>query len=1447
MSICVACFHDVTVRDLKHLAPAAKERTIGFVCGLAEKLAVEGQGKGAAAFDGSKLGEMLKLVVCFLSEVVVRGEQIEQDAAESAAVAAAGNGGRKARKKPAAKKKKKKSRSRRSYEESDEDDEDEDDNDSDCMGGRRGGSKKSSSSSSSSFDWSDLRLRCTAAASAMLRQGDLDRMFAGGSPGQDAVDALCRAGSRILESPAAMKPGASTRQALFELFAVLVQRCPDTATPAVIAGLTEAMAAHEHVAEAAAALCGHLHAATGTRFTGELLMEVVRQIDTQSRLATGGGSASSQQAALKTLKPFGAFLAGLAELLPASVLGSLAVVQSAWDSPAYQMRVSMCAMYAHLIAHLVKEEAMATAASQQQQQQQQQEQPPPHADQASEEARTNTRDQLCDQLLERRHDKNSYARSAALQAWSDLVKKVAVPLTFHARVTQMAGQRLRDKSAHTRKSALRLLGDLIAHNPFGESLEPEHYEARRDATMTELQHIKDNFVNEDGDVEVDEDGEESKEGAEAKHEAAEAEKETSSNKGEGEGEGDDAATAEGHRVKLLAWARRVASQEATVKDQILPTVRYCQDALRFIVQLEAALEQARLLLNSETQTDLMEAVAFFKKARPFGLPAVEAGLHSMLALAWRDETAVLKCLVEAFADIYIFVPGSDQRRRQPAKDTALELAKLAAKATLNEALNLERLLDQAMKPKPAHLSSTAAANSAEKARLTPQVIKALWSMTRVAEQEQEQQAAGAKDGGAKEGEKEQERQEREALVLARAALRVLSMVAAPAPQLVAGGAAGAYLDVLLRVAFGPGSQARGDAEIVSYAATLLERLPGPVARSKLAAPGAAGAAAGGDGREDDDAEEEGTGSALEQWEKRVGRLVGAVQGFICGARPGSGAAARDTFWYAAAEHGINALFVHCLRPGPVCAGVLHTLSAPFREAMAASGGGGGAAAVHPGVLGRLFFVAGHVAIKLVVYGEKMAALGKKLRLAAAAADESAASKAKKKEQDEFGMAGCDDDAEVELFQAAAEDHMVNANLLALYAPLVREVAMDRSGRFRDSQLRESAVLSFCKFMCVSSKFCSEHLRHFFTILDAETQPRVRANMVICLGDFFARFPNEVEPWTGHFYGRLRDTNTVVRRNTLMVLTHLVLNSMVKVRGQVSEIAVCIVDPDASIAHLAKVFFTELSKRENNPIYNLLPDVIGVLSADKALAKRGDRGKFRTIVDFLCKFIKKDRQAEALVDKLCARLEAAHKVEQWRDFAFCLSKLANNEPCVRKLAELFKCYKEALGDAEVFKLFRGIAAKARKVAASGSGSSKTETKELVAEWDKKLAAAAGEEDDDEEQGDEDGEGKADSEDKEATADGSAGSIEKATGSEADAEKDKDDHETEDDDEEEEEEEEEEKPRKSRRGAAAKTSSSKKATTKATKASKSSKAGKTAGGRAKSTRGRRGAAAENANPN
>ena len=60
--------------------------------------------------------------------------------------------------------------------------------------------------------------------------------------------------------------------------------------------------------------------------------------------------------------------------------------------------------------------------------------------------------------------------------------------------------------------------------------------------------------------------------------------------------------------------------------------------------------------------------------------------------------------------------------------------------------------------------------------------------------------------------------------------------------------------------------------------------------------------------------------------------------------------------------------------------------------------------------------------------------------------------------------------------------------------------------------------------------------------------------------------------------RLRDESTPVRKNTLLVLSHLILNDMIKVKGQISEMATCIIDDNAQIAGLARVFFTDLAKR-----------------------------------------------------------------------------------------------------------------------------------------------------------------------------------------------------------------------------------------------------------------------------
>lgn len=68
---------------------------------------------------------------------------------------------------------------------------------------------------------------------------------------------------------------------------------------------------------------------------------------------------------------------------------------------------------------------------------------------------------------------------------------------------------------------------------------------------------------------------------------------------------------------------------------------------------------------------------------------------------------------------------------------------------------------------------------------------------------------------------------------------------------------------------------------------------------------------------------------------------------------------------------------------------------------------------------------------------------------------------------------------------------------------------------------------------------------------------------------------------------------------LMVLTHLILNDMIKVKGQVCHVVLSLLDHEEQVSDLAKVFFTELSKRSNNPIYNLMGDIVAILSRDES--------------------------------------------------------------------------------------------------------------------------------------------------------------------------------------------------------------------------------------------------------
>jgi condensin complex subunit 1 len=147
-------------------------------------------------------------------------------------------------------------------------------------------------------------------------------------------------------------------------------------------------------------------------------------------------------------------------------------------------------------------------------------------------------------------------------------------------------------------------------------------------------------------------------------------------------------------------------------------------------------------------------------------------------------------------------------------------------------------------------------------------------------------------------------------------------------------------------------------------------------------------------------------------------------------------------------------------------------------------------------------------------------------------------------------------------------------------------------------LRAAATLAFSKFLCVSSQFCDAHHVLLFRMLEKSRDANIRSNIVIALGDVAVSFSTIIDESSSELYRGLSDKDLVVKKNTLMVLTHLILNGMIKVKGQLGEMAKCLEDEEERIADLAKLFFTELSTKDN-AIYNNLPD--GMLFASKLLS------------------------------------------------------------------------------------------------------------------------------------------------------------------------------------------------------------------------------------------------------
>jgi len=288
----------------------------------------------------------------------------------------------------------------------------------------------------------------------------------------------------------------------------------------------------------------------------------------------------------------------------------------------------------------------------------------------------------------------------------------------------------------------------------------------------------------------------------------------------------------------------------------------------------------------------------------------------------------------------------------------------------------------------------------------------------------------------------------------------------------------------------------------------------------------------------------------------------------------------------------------------------------------------------------------------------------------------------------MGMAG-QEEREAEHFADMIETRILynTKSALSRARPLMLKGLCDPQQR-SNPVLRRIAAISLCKYMTVSKRFCQEHLQLLFSVLfpkvkghdllastgaeaeiaaqDSATQGSgggelledltLRQSLLVAVGDLLFRHPNVVEPWTDRLYKALGapaagSPESVakaidLRLTAFLVLTHLVLNDMMKPRAVFLTRALWLTAcPHESTARVARILFQELSKRSNAVIYNLLPQIIGELADQKEGAREKEStSSAEDRVSWVMQFIEKEKHIEGLIEKLSLRLEQASDIK-----------------------------------------------------------------------------------------------------------------------------------------------------------------------------------------------------------
>ncbi|KAH9887887.1 non-SMC mitotic condensation complex subunit 1-domain-containing protein [Cubamyces lactineus] len=1151
-------------------------------------------------------------------------------------------------------------------------------------GGKAAASRAAARKPSEEWSWQDQIPPTLNLVSKVLRM-KTQRIWQTSAERETFINCVVRPVYHITENEQYMK-SADIRRGVYKAICLAVKHQGHALAAQI--SIMQSLQYYEHLSEPMAECLNILAREFDHAQLGD---EILREI--------AGKTFSAQDT--KGPRAFSRFLVRYAELAPRQVLKQLSLLLAHLDSESYPMRMALVEVIGAIIRELAESPENDGLDG-----------PGPGVDKAKQLKQING---LYDLLLERTLDLSSYVRVKVLSTLAKLCDGTAKFPQQRLAMTRAAVDALEDKASGVRKAAVSLLVRLILTHPYGvyggflsETEWKERYEQEsailakmegevgkaveredgEDGSQAGDEDEEDEGVGEDEDEDMD--GEDGGRKKRKKKRRNDDEMEVD-DEGEEEdvGEDEDARMSDGSsapkprrgktktkkkrksELDLAALTNEAAALGALNENQHLEAKlkkKFCLDALEFIRTVEEGMKTVQKLLASTNKLEVLEAMEFFRVTYEYKFDAAEAGIKKMLHLIWskdnnatsedgRELKSVRSRLLECYRTMY-FEPVMNLEPKAQVNRIAKNMIEMTYNATLAELTSLEEMMRQLM----------------EEGHIHEDVVNKLWQVYS--------------------SERPLPRMQR------RGAVIILGMLALAKRSVVAD-----RVETLVKV--GLGDRGKTDLTLARYTCVALQRLNGSVKKVK--------------------------GSLLDKTLRidmdnpLFRKLQDAIE------RP-----CRTKEWFPMAEQAINTVYALGERPDILCGNLIKNLTKrvfgkkptvspsqsetqidkekdpdamdedderekvdsdasqqPPASPTKPSQGGGIKDAGDAFELSQLLFVVGHVAIKQIVFLELVEREWKRQKhekeLAAKIGGASTADKSK--EQEELDqVAGNAEDEIGERIAAMREQELLygSQSLLATFGPMLVHIC-GSPHKFKNRTLRMAATLAFSKFLCVSSAFCEQNHRLLFKILETSKDPSIRSNIVIALGDVAVSFSSIIDESNDELYKGLRDPDMVVKKNTLMVLTHLILNGMVKVKGQMGEMAKCVEDEDERISDLAKLFFAELSTKDN-AIYNNLPDVISHLSVG---AHAIDEEAFQSTMKYIFTFIEKEKQAENIVEKLCQRFRLSEDPRQWRDIAFCLSLLPfKSERSVKKLMEGLQYYRDKLHEEAVYARFQEILTKAR---------------------------------------------------------------------------------------------------------------------------------------------------------